>query len=620
MAVTTPSFAIVRPRAIVKRTGEAGLLEDIIAEIADEFGSGFIRLTGGPGSGKSTALAHLAAVFSYDDKFVFLDEPTTAELEACSSDSVTVATTPAGDGRNMELVLQPWGTDELIEYLLAEHHDACGAVVERLAKASKFRWSPQLGAIVLTRLASDPSLVDPIDALLRHIEDQLPKAKQRLVASEYSFAMLCGKGSQIESFMSRYKLRDLPAASLKLLRHDLVQLPLAVRHLLGGISKGEFSDLKQELPWSLLKAVGEQCAGRPEIISRLAKSLDARRHVSAQPMAATILFAADSFWRPYPRQTPWRLTRGMFRYAEWSKLELSKAALDHCDFSGANFCSTHLNGATLIHAIFDDADLSGATLFVVASDARFQRAKLAGANLTSAKLCRSDFQEADLTKAMLNSADLTGANLAETNLQEADLTNARLVDSILEEADLSGATLNRADLSRVDLRQTVLDGVSFENAVLKESQLEDVCILGAVFTNANLSNAYLTGSRLVAADLRGADLSGAKLGEIDWEGADLRGANLKGATFHMGSSRSGLVGSPYACEGSKTGFYTDDFEDLNFKRPEEIRKANLCGADLRGVIAAKVDFYLVDLRRAKFDPPLFEQARDSGAILRDPCG
>ena len=93
MAVATPSFAIVRPRVIVKRTGESGLLEDIVSEIADEYGSGFVRLTGGPGSGKSVALAHLAAVFSYSERFAFLDEPTETELEACSSDAFTVAAT-----------------------------------------------------------------------------------------------------------------------------------------------------------------------------------------------------------------------------------------------------------------------------------------------------------------------------------------------------------------------------------------------------------------------------------------------------------------------------------------------------------------------------------------------
>jgi uncharacterized protein YjbI with pentapeptide repeats len=85
----------------------------------------------------------------------------------------------------------------------------------------------------------------------------------------------------------------------------------------------------------------------------------------------------------------------------------------------------------------------------------------------------------------------------------------------------------------------------------------------------------------------------------------------------MGSSRSGLVNSPYACEGSKTGFYTDDLEDLTFKRPEEVRKANLRGADLRGAKADGVDFYLVDLREAKLDPPLREQASATGAIFDD---
>jgi uncharacterized protein YjbI with pentapeptide repeats len=114
-----------------------------------------------------------------------------------------------------------------------------------------------------------------------------------------------------------------------------------------------------------------------------------------------------------------------------------------------------------------------------------------------------------------------------------------------------------------------------------------------------------------------ATLTGAGLGGIDWPNANLREANLSGATFHMGSSRSGLVGSPYACEGSKTGFYTDDYEDLSFKRPEEVRKANLCGADMRNVRAEGVDFYLVDLRGAKMDRALFEQARNTGAILED---
>ncbi|MGD9635898.1 MAG: pentapeptide repeat-containing protein, partial [Pirellulales bacterium] len=72
-----------------------------------------------------------------------------------------------------------------------------------------------------------------------------------------------------------------------------------------------------------------------------------------------------------------------------------------------------------------------------------------------------------------------------------------------------------------------------------------------------------------------------------------------------------------ACEGSKTGFYTDDREEMYFKRPEEIRKANLRGADLRGARIDGVDFYLVDLRDARLTADQEAQARQTGAILDD---
>src|SRR5262249_54749826 len=94
-----------------------------------------------------------------------------------------------------------------------------------------------------------------------------------------------------------------------------------------------------------------------------------------------------------------------------------------------------------------------------------------------------------------------------------------------------------------------------------------------------------------------------------------RGADLTGARFHLGSSRSGRVGSTIPCEGSRTGFYTDDYDDQGFKSPEEIRKANLCFADLRGAILRNVDFYLVDLRGALLDPQGEKYVRGRGAIL-----
>ena len=53
-------------------------------------------------------------------------------------------------------------------------------------------------------------------------------------------------------------------------------------------------------------------------------------------------------------------------------------------------------------------------------------------------------------------------------------------------------------------------------------------------------------------------------------------------------------------EGSRTGFYTDDYEEQYYRPPEEVRKANLRGADLRGAKVSDADFYLVDLRTSAF--------------------
>jgi uncharacterized protein YjbI with pentapeptide repeats len=119
------------------------------------------------------------------------------------------------------------------------------------------------------------------------------------------------------------------------------------------------------------------------------------------------------------------------------------------------------------------------------------------------------------------------------------------------------------------------------------------------------------------ANFEGARIRSCGLADVDWESANLRNADLRGSTFHAGSSRSGLVFSPIASEGTRTGFYTDEYDERTHKAPEEIRKANLCHADLRGANVANVDFYLVDLRRAKYDPHQADWFKRCGAILFD---
>ncbi len=138
----------------------------------------------------------------------------------------------------------------------------------------------------------------------------------------------------------------------------------------------------------------------------------------------------------------------------------------------------------------------------------------------------------------------------------------------------------------------------------------------ANFERANLAGCLLTGSRIRGGQFRKANLSRAGLAEIEWDDADLRDANFSQASFHMGSARSGLVGSTIPCEGSRTGFYTDEFNEQLYKSPEEIRKACLCGANLLGAKVSKTDFYLVDLRRAIYSKAQARHFSKSGAILR----
>jgi uncharacterized protein YjbI with pentapeptide repeats len=618
MAVVTPAFAIVRPRVVVKRTGETGLLDDIVAAIAEEYGTGFVRLTGGPGSGKSTALAHLAAVFTYHDHIQFLDEPTEEQLAACSSDHITIAAMPASDGRNMELALQPWGMDELIEYLLVAHHDDCGSIISRLGAAARRQWNPQVACAVLDQFAADYELHDPSDALVVRANALLGNPKQRLAALEYCVAVLTGGTDASVKAVDELAKSNCVSEARNLLRHMPVQLPLAAARIVSLLHKGYFADLEKHLPFELIELVGWQCEANPGALEQLRKSLALQRADAAHPMAASVMLVADPKWRPERPRKSWRLSGGLFRHARWNGVNFFRAHLDQCDFSDAKLDFARFENASLASANLSRASLRGADMtHASASSATFDAADLHDAKMSSATFNNANFTDADLTEANLAQSDLRSANLTQAVLRRADLTLAKLEGAVVTDADFSDANLRQADLAALDLRATSLNGACLEKAILAGAQMEDVQFLHARLFQADLRSAHLTGSSFPAGDLREVDLRGAGLAEIDWEEADLRGANLTGATFHMGSSRSGLVNSPYACEGSKTGFYTDDLEDLTFKRPEEVRKANLRGADLRGAKADGVDFYLVDLREAKLDPPLREQASATGAIFDD---
>lgn len=615
-----PAIATVRPRVSSAHSSDVRLLEEVVAEIAEENPHTAVQITGPCGSGKTTALCHLAAALDDPDRFVFLDEPERCEIDGHGEGKFVVATSQTRDKRFIELKLAPWQSDEFVEYLLARHRDTCGSVMTRLAQWCRFPWLPMLAAIVLERFAADEAATNPAAELGRYVREQLLQEDRFAIACRYCLAILAPGDGQLLASVSAFNDLTCSQRVRALLTQPAVQIPLAAQSLVAVVSSGAVEILKAKLPVDLIEAAAPHFRGNATAIAQLWRTLQTPELQMAHPMAASVLRFTDPAWRPeMHKRKPWQLRGAYFREAQWDHIELAKANLTQVDFSDSN-----LEGACLAEAIayvarFDDANLDEANLAgIKAVNADFQGAKLRDAKLEKSNLSRSNFTDANLSSAALFGANLDSANLTSCCLKGADLTKARLTHAIFSFTDFFGASLIQANLTAADLRAAQLAGAKFDKAILKGAQLEDVYLPDATMREANLQGAHLSGSRMPGADLREADLTGAYLAEIDWEDADLRGADLQAATFHMGSSRSGLVGSPIASEGTRTGFYTDDYDAMQFKSPEEVRKANLRGADLRGAkFIESLDLYLVDLRDARLDPDQLEHARHCRAILED---
>jgi len=152
---------------------------------------------------------------------------------------------------------------------------------------------------------------------------------------------------------------------------------------------------------------------------------------------------------------------------------------------------------------------------------------------------------------------------------------------------------------------------------LNGATLVELDLSGVSATRASFSEAALYGARLRHAKLGGASLRDARLANLDAEGTDFTGADFTGATFRLGTTRSGRVFHAPPMEGTRTGFYSDEFFDSPHRAPEELRTANLRGATLLGANVLCTDFYLVDLRGALYDERQAQHFQRCGAILRD---
>src|SRR5689334_12246188 len=96
-----PRSAPVRPRVLLPDATGAVLLEDEVAERLEAGERGYIELAGPPGSGKSTALRHLAHLFGDNSQLRLADTSNIAELLplfTASTHQLVICTAAASTG------------------------------------------------------------------------------------------------------------------------------------------------------------------------------------------------------------------------------------------------------------------------------------------------------------------------------------------------------------------------------------------------------------------------------------------------------------------------------------------------------------------------------------------
>lgn len=596
------------------------MLEEVVDGLLSEEAVGVVRIGGRAGSGKRTALASIVARAAWAERVVTLDRPERHQvLERCP-DRLVIYTRaePLALVHLAEYNLAPWDEDDRLEYLLARHPERCASVLTRVSASGhieELMGSPELWCPVLDELAADERVVD-VDAALSRVLDRAFGDPQRAARLRMACVRARTDGESLPPFGAEVLEEDERFA-----RHAAVQDRLGAVQVTDDLSHGELRRyLAKRFPSGLLRATSQRIAGDEEARSVLERLVEEGGNYGAT--AASLLNAADTGWvvsllerlarasRPLPDLTGADLSgaraagaqaRGMVldraRCAggDWNDAQLDRVRAVEADFGVCLMRGVRMNGCMAQGASFEGADLRGASLV---------GSHLDGVVLRGARLDGADLSDSTLRGVQAEGARLCGAKLAD----------ARLGGAHLDGADLRAASLVRASMRAVDLRRARLDGADLSEAMLAGANLEGLELPQARFAGVLARGAYFTGSVMSGADFQGADLRETGLAQVAWEGADLRGANLTDASFQLGSTRSGkLVG--YPSEGTRTGFYTDDYDDQNHKVPEEIRKANLVGADLRGAHVQGTDFYLVDLRGVRCSDKQREHFRRCGAIL-----
>src|ERR1700685_472542 len=221
--------APVKPRLVSSATGAALPVEDEVRVLLNQREPATIRLCGGPGSGKTTCLRHLAAVFPHAATLCLVDETDLIQGKA-ALESIVVGVWEGLAGSWVRFFnLAPWDRDELIEYLLAAHPRECAAVIARVSAGdlSEFGGIPEIWRVVLDELAADVALSDPAAALIHHLRARTPR---ELIWKQLAAACIRLETASLAALPPALSCELRPEVD-RLLRHRPVRRLLAAERL-----------------------------------------------------------------------------------------------------------------------------------------------------------------------------------------------------------------------------------------------------------------------------------------------------------------------------------------------------------------------------------------------------
>ncbi len=596
--------SLVAPRVLLSSGADRVPITDVLEGILCRPSRQSVFLTG---VDCSYAISYLRHFYVNDPRIQFASSSIANEVnESCC---VLVHTEQTIRPQHT-LCVAPWDRDDIIHYMLSTDAAACASIINRIKLDcyALLQGGYAFWKCIVEAMLESPNEEDFLQILVTVLRGRLPSIPSMLGLDKVTWLadQLLMAGGNDRLFL----LSDDPIFK-SLLSFAPLRLNIEADRFAAQVICHNKSLLQRLHSKERLIAVSQRLRCNKQVADFLKGCV----YESYASTSASILSQIDKRWKPskhndYPFQSAY------LSAADWNGVSLEEAK-----FGAANLSSICLDNSVLTNSVFHFAKCDGASFAdasmrgVIAHEASFFAAKFPRVEMCEAKWHDCNFSQANFEEACLNESVFIRCDLSDASFRTCTGNLLSLSDCKLAGADFSEAQMSRSHLEGLDLREAVLHRTNFSNTNLFRVVLESLNINHCNFSDANLSEGLLSGTRMLETNLFRANLVNAKLGEVEWENCDLREANLSGATFHFGSTRCGIVGSPYPSHGTRTGFYTDDREDLYFKTPELVRKASLIGCDLRGANLHGVDFYLVDLRDAILDPNQRQLVAASGAIL-----